>query len=738
MGLTSLQARNLTEQCLAYWQGVGMVERIQHADEITVTFVHKTFGEFAAARHLLSMPAEKQTQALAEIFYQDSWSEVVTFAGCLGLATPICAKILDSHATGTPGLRLIERALLLVGEADQPPGAPVRRRLFEWAFEYIRSERRNWAYTIGDALVPLAERFPGEIGPLAVSLLRSEQTWSRVVGWACAVLSGPEYYGLEELQHELKSLPRVAEPGMITSLGGGLRLGGGNYAILQPFLVRAVREILERCPPELADELIPEIMNTQQAQTLGTYTKFSALFKEKGKNYPIKMTGAFERLASFGGEGYSAASRIAYNKTIGSIAKFGESGGKEFLSSANDLLHLSAFLRMTGFFQLPAYDVWAWTETYDEEAVDEVLRGVVAAAPAERDRLVREAQTFVDRIRSLTDDQLFQAYRWLPELDVPEIDWGRAKSLNLDLAKLERAVHNKSLWVVHMAGNLLEAAASPPVLEGIVKRLLATGRRLTLWAASALVSLLEPPLARKIICERAEQHLVPGCEHVFEMLRKLGPSSVASVLPALRNGLRKGNERTAMAAAELASIFAKPGEAELYDALASAYEHWVTHEEPYPTKGGVVPDSPREKILQALLSIREAEDDELFRYAKDVRSDVNSGGREALLKRLAVSDKARETLLSGVTMGTIAPTLLAAALIHKVPFDAMQVRRVVELLSASDPEVRFAAMNVLDEAYLPVDEIQTRSRARLDDTNLEIREAAFKLLEKAAGLELLS
>jgi NACHT domain len=247
LGYTPLQAREFVEKCLAYWQALGMAERVHHADEEMITFIHKTLGEFAAARFLVDMPAEAQTDAITAIVGVDEWSEVTIFAGSLGLATPICAKLLENHTPGPSGLRAVERALTLMAEADVPPDIEVRGRLIGYAFEYVRSGRQRWAYAIGEALVPVAKRFPTEVGRSATPLLDSDQVWTRVVAWTCAVVAGPNYYGLNGLIEQLDALPSAVEHGIL--LDGGLQLGGGNFGMLQHFLVPAVAPFLNVARP---------------------------------------------------------------------------------------------------------------------------------------------------------------------------------------------------------------------------------------------------------------------------------------------------------------------------------------------------------------------------------------------------------------------------------------------------------------------------------------------------------
>jgi hypothetical protein len=67
-----------------------------------------------------------------------------------------------------------------------------------------------------------------------------------------------------------------------------------------------------------------------------------------------------------------------------------------------------------------------------------------------------------------------------------------------------------------------------------VTRLLADGKRLTLWAGSALAALVEKPAATKIICARFQQPLVAGGEYAFRALHRLNPGPTAKTFSAVR------------------------------------------------------------------------------------------------------------------------------------------------------------------------------------------------------------
>ena len=165
-----------------------MVERVQHAGEATITFIHKTFGEFAAARYLQSLPPEEQRRAVAAKLDQDAWSEVLSFASALGLATLISAEMLNRREPAAVGLRMTERVVILASEADVPPEPSVRGLIIDRALDYVRSNRRVWALSVGKALVPVSERFPSEVGGTRATVLGQPREASVTDRMACEAL----------------------------------------------------------------------------------------------------------------------------------------------------------------------------------------------------------------------------------------------------------------------------------------------------------------------------------------------------------------------------------------------------------------------------------------------------------------------------------------------------------------------------------------------------------------------
>ena len=731
-----LRARELVDKCVDYWQAAGTIERVRHGDQETLTFIHKTFGEYAAARFLVAADEAEQKCIVVTILTQEAWVEVLTFAGALGAADLVASSFHSNLTNTTAGVALLNRALTLTSEAEPPPNAEIRQDLLKAAFGYLTSDRRSWGHSVGEALIGVAERFPAEVGPFAAAHLNGKHPWTRVVSWTCAVVAGPAFYSLDELVKQYGAIPLLADGGIRTTLGGFTELGGGNLAILQRFIVAASEAILDHCPADLADKLLPPVINNQNLYTWGGFQQMREMLKRKNKTYPMD-TSALERTWAsnvVGSKEYNAAQRVAYRSMLGALLSSSPTvPEKPDQPESTQLLHMSAFIHLIKFLESPLYDMWAWSKPYDAAAVQEVFRGIVGIAPIERTQLLIDAKTLLARLEILPDDDVFNIWRSIVSVDVPDFNEEKAKALNLNFELLESALYNRSSWVVQLALYLYILAADPTHIKAAAVRLLANGKNVTLSAAGHLAEQLGAKAAIDLACDRLKKPLVSGCEHLFHLLRRMKPRPDEAVLAAISNGLMAGDEDTAVAAATLANELESPSAEQLLPILTRGYDHWVKHEKPYPTSSGVIPKTPRDKLLVARLKIEQATVESLFDYATDKRSDVSDVAVKAMVQKLKESAEARSSFVEAMVGGRPQPRLLRDALDNDVPFLTSEVARLCVLLEADDPKLRYAALALLSEPYLAKERAEALARLRLSDKEQDIREGAHRVLERLSA-----
>ena len=300
--------------------------------------------------------------------------------------------------------------------------------------------------------------------------------------------------------------------------------------------------------------------------------------------------------------------------------------------------------------------------------------------------------------------------------------------MSLDFAKLEAACHHGSTWLVSLAAHFLAGGLESEALRPAVARLFARGQGFTLRAATHVAARLPSAEAAELIYERLRAPLVPGCAYLYELLTGLDVPCDGEAVAALRAGLLGDDAEIAVEAAAFALTKAKPGREDLHGLLREAYAHWQRHEEPCPTEG-IVPYSPRAKILAGMARIRPHAHPDLLAYAEDRRSDVREAGTKALLAQLTEHGETRRWFVDAVVAGAVPPRLLDRALKARVPFDAFEVEMLRPLLHNPDLEVRFAAFGLLDPAYLPADAIEAQARAMTRDAEQPIRDAAYHLLD---------
>jgi hypothetical protein len=345
----------------------------------------------------------------------------------------------------------------------------------------------------------------------------------------------------------------------------------------------------------------------------------------------------------------------------------------------------------------------------------------------DRSRLAAEAREAITYVSETAESQLHGFFERVAHVDTPPIDWSKARGRGFDLTVLEKALYHQSDWLMQLAARLLDGAATSTELEPIVERVLAIGRHTALWAAASLAATLADEVCERLLRAALKQESRKGFEYLFDQLSKINPRVDEDLLSIVRSGLNAKHPLTAKAAAKLAVLIAQPAMEELSDMLRRAYAHWRVHEEPYPREGGVVPHSPRDEIVKALLKSSVLTDHELFQMAADPRWDVQGVVKAEILERLKTNDSFRKDVLARTVDDSIPNRLLIEALREKQPFPAEDVQTILAMTGAASPKARYASLGILDSAYLGADVISGHLAKLAQDSEAEIRERAASI-----------
>ena len=729
MGTKLMVAEGDAERYLYYWQDVGMIERICHSDQQTLAFIHKSFGEFAAARRLLSLSRAEQIATIDKILGIPAWAEVLRFAGMLGLASLVTDQLLTSCTIEASTVKRISMALELIAEADPPPDAIRRCRIFEEAFKIVISDRRSSAFEVGLPLNAAARRFPEEVSPMAAAHTGSEHAWTRLIAWACLVTAGPEYYSVDDLTDILRSSTNAAGPSWQASLGGGVLISHGNgHKLAESFILDACTTIIDKSSSDIADKVVPEVLNTLGFGSVRFYQKVQNLLHDKKKNYRIDYLEKLNNTQYNIPRGYFEASSAMFEVIFDVLdlpmqVHFDES------SCPRPLLHLSAFIEASQMNEVPASDIWVWSRPFDQSATRTTLQGFIAISGINLEMLKRDAM-YAKHQLNRDGGTSTSVFNLTVRVDPPPLDWSRAKTLCLDVAMIERAIEHPSQWIKWLAANLLVNILEMDDLKQTVERLFEKGSNLTLWAACILASKIDREDALALIFERLSKPLSQGCEYLFEFLREKALQQSELLLAPINFGLLTGDVATAVAAAKLAADVATPALNSLVLILEDGFLYWLSYEKPYP-KSGVIPESPRVKIIEALIKIRPSSYEEIKSYLLDTRSDVRDIGAKILVDHLRLAGSARLQFFRDIEFGELSGKLLGVTLRGDIPLEVDEIAEVERLLVNPDKHIRYGAMALLNEHYLTRDKIRTYADAMTRDSEQQIKDRAFAILDRS-------
>lgn len=732
LGLTRLSAISECESLLKYWEETGLVETIRHTDEDLITFIHKSFGEYAAARYMVALAeVEKQGAVVSELSSNPD-SEVLKFAASLGASELIASELIKRIKNNGEEIEWVKRALNLLADSEFEPKEEYLSDVLNAAFSLIDSPRYFQSKGVAIALLPVSKRYPDAVAERAKSLINSEHTWIRLSAWAFVTNGGSSYYAFNELVAAFESLPEMAEPGF-KSLLGGFNLNRESFSdIREAFVANAIREIVRNLPVDKADMVLNTLAQDALLKTVGFSTNIARLLEELGKEELAKQfAGSLGRAqVHISSPEFNAAQNIAHRKLLSALVDqdlLDSLCAPEAPSEEDRFIQLEAFLEASAYWQVSLPDIWDWQEEHDDEAVREVFRGIIEIAGIDKAMLSQEAKAMLDRMDSTSaDDRYYSFYRSLSHVDIAE-DVNAVNSCNLDVQKLERALHHKSEWIVQLAGYLLSNLEDKNSLLEIVNRVTASGHGIALWVVAQIAQEIKMDV-KKLLVERLKLPLVPGCQYLYRKLSEFELELDSEMQDVLTNGLLKSGPLTAEEATKVIAKWNPPEIKILVPLMYDAYQYWLMHEEPYPKGGGRVPDSPREELLSLLLSVNSVNDQDLLQYIEDERSDVQRVAESALMVRLGGNESLSDEFIKRVSAGKLRANLLYQALHKPIHFSGDQCNLIMELLSSDNAKIRFAAIGILDLKYMSQDQIDKWAGTLSEDTELEIREKAMRLI----------
>lgn len=719
--LSTLTAQQLTDQCRDFWERSGVIEQLRHAGDHAIAFVHKSFGEFAAGRYLASGALELQRRTAAESLEHPAWREPVAFAAALGAAPVILDSLSDQGFGEGEGENRLLTALDILIDAAPPEPLAVAEPILRVAFRAARDDRRNVVGRLGVKLMTLAATYPDLTSTLADPLLEHAQAWTRLVGVASSFGAAP---ASRQARAWIEAFIDVSGGGAsgLESRMRGLQMHDAHRDLIQEFAARLAEKVMDDLPVDEAQEVLGRHFVEGPLDTMGFIIRMERLIQHRSIRpwWRMDLSGL--------AHAFSAPDVIgAMRRTFGTLMRGLVDDGLECQDQGGDsdaLYTVAGFLELVKFKETSLPELWPVARFGADEDVRWVWRSVARLASLPLDALAREATGLAAAIERSEAEALSVIFARTPNVDLPAPNWTAAPTLPIDPDLVERALRRPSAIVVNSALHIA-ASGSEDLLRRLARRLLSDGVDLTLAAAAQLAGELPRAEALDLLFSHAAAPR-SGSEYVFEQLHRLQAGQDGRRMTALRAGLLGTGPRVAEAAAAWAA--ANPVSADL-PIVEEAFELWRRIEAPYPDNGGVIPPSPRAKLLQSILALSAPSWRTLLLHCEDSRLDVRAVARIGLSQAIREREHDRDEIAEAVATSALPVSLVQTVAEEADAFSPSQLRRMLASLSSDDGDRRFALLGLLGSPALnPADR-----RARLDelrrDPRNEVRERAAHLLQ---------
>lgn len=724
-----LKARSICDGCANYWEERGMIEKIHYSKGSLYTFIHKTFMEYAAGRYLANLSDDLLLEEISSLDYRPSVEEVLIFAGSLGITDSIANILLNKHYENKK--KSLDMLLEITVSAEHPPSEKIRDAAFQEAVNRVISLDKNDAYEYASKLVIACDNFPLEVTKYTDQHINSNQYWTKL---SCITFSliAETYTETEALiGFFIDFYSRARGSSLSSSLSGLLVLGSDSSTLVNnEFVKSTVKHIFHNCSLVRARDIFSSTILNNGHQSMSLIQDLDHFFKSVGHLETSKELYRFEHSALLDGFNSPEFRKRDIEAAKGLcealvIPYFTE---EENPNSNEPLLDLSAFLSASNYGNTALSDVIHWPEKSFHDPIKEVFKGISLASGISRTGLHLDAVALLEKISSSDslDSQLTMFNRTV-NVDI-EPDWDSIQHSDLDSEKIEKAMYCGRQWIAWLAGNLALKLHNSEDLSRLIKRLLKNGEYTTLLITSYMIPYLDNnDEVRSAILNRLKGKLIPGCQFLYAPLAKATITFDQDVMDAVSKGLFKSGAITATEAAKLAGKFSTPENDHLYKTLIEAYAFWIENEKPYPTEGGVVPDSPREELLTALLKMKKSSDNDLMSYLSDPRRDVRDIAEKHLASRVDEDTQLREKLISATNEKVIDPIYLTKAIKKNTAFSPLQVNSICEMINHENSKVRYAAFSILHTNYISIELLRKWLEVAMKDDNDEIRESAVLL-----------
>ncbi|MFM6006549.1 MAG: NACHT domain-containing protein [Sphaerospermopsis kisseleviana] len=507
-GYTQLEAEKQAEPGINFWENRRIFERSRERHQDTINFIHLTLCEYAAAKYVSDLDDQEICKWLEEVRQNIKWKEVILFAAGLGKVEIIVNHLLEldnPENTTLTDILLAANALTEVNNASFELIKAVVNRL------QIQLESPNPAVVINTAkaLLSLIPQATDLIGNIAQNLSNHTQSWTRLAVVRLVLECGDKYVDLSILKEVIDEC--IAEPARIYSPFTPRKLKDyGKYGreFQNQVLLQGSQLLLKKYPTLETAKYIKEVISSKQLssgiiceleKTLQKHI-FEQIKNDEYKDYREEWTILLRELRKDKGlmnpqkllmiAKHRERQKYADKSFLEAVLRVTDNPSNLSLSlqPQQELIALGVLVQGMGWWNFPIPDWDVLSENNDLEAVDSVIKGVIAALNIEHQKIAMEAkivleqmdfdydldiiksvlneekmnlknssQTFDsawDKMEEISDQNYISLFSKIPEVPA-DPKWERVREIDISPENLVRALKHPSQGIYQNATLLL-------------------------------------------------------------------------------------------------------------------------------------------------------------------------------------------------------------------------------------------------------------------------------------------
>jgi len=728
-----------TEKAILYWENAGIIERLRHGGHELIAFTHKSCGEFAGARFLETIETADARHLIESAIDNSEWEEILDFASQTSVATLIAESAIDKTRSGEPTRHLSNRALQALVRSKSNIDPTKITSFLDRIFAAVISEDRQNAYTIGLCLIENDLSKLNEVVEHAKKLRNGTPDWSKLIGWSILVchfrdeldpveLEKVIYYYITREKDNNVFMNPVYNPSVTKSVNWIFK-EAPDKRVFEYFLSSALDITLENLSEAKQNELVSAVLRLRNLASHNFIFRLKDLLSKIGRSDLLSdlLAGYFTdydvgnlRFNSF----YAGNQVLFHEVLVGAFLNVDLS-----TPPTTGMKHLGALLQLAYIMKIPADDAFVWEDVSEYSQVQELLRKAAEVFGLSLERLAQEVRGFNQYNRNVDAfDETLRVIVAIPKVDPCEVDWDRAQSVEFDNKSLEELLSHPSQWVAILAANLLNERLTDTDKLHVCKRTFQNGQGRTLYIAAEFICQLPNGIGHNLIVTTLKSPQKLGTQYLYEKLAEDKFPVVHSHRDIVISGLFSSSVNIATSTAKWCCTSMSNSNGWLLELLRKAFNHWSVNEQPYPKKGGTVPESPRDILCETLIHHGVWGFNELIELTKDARPNVSKNAMQELIKRSYESEEARDRLVAKTSEKRLSPFQCLQLMDADIPYSQEHLTKLCGLLDDIDPEYRKIAIQILSHPNMEKPLAVSLAIQRKDDENGDVRDAALRFL----------